>query len=50
METKGNFWQRLGIQDWFLTNETSGINGKTAALTPDVVYKYIINIQRLFVF
>ncbi len=42
METKGNFWQRLGIQDWFLTNETSGINGKTAALTPDVVYKYII--------
>jgi hypothetical protein len=42
METKGNFWQRIGIQDWFLTNETSGINGKTAALTPDVVYKYII--------
>lgn len=42
METKGNFWQRLGIQDWFLTNETSGINGKTAALTPDVVYRYII--------
>jgi hypothetical protein len=42
METKGNFWQRLGIQDWFLTNETSGINGKTPALTPDVVYRYII--------
>ena len=42
METKGNFWQRLGIQDWFLTNETSGITGKTAALTPDVVYRYII--------
>ncbi|PJJ79042.1 hypothetical protein [Mucilaginibacter auburnensis] len=42
METKGNFWQRLGIQDWFLTNETSGINGKTPALTPDTVYKYII--------
>jgi len=32
----------LGIQDWFLTNETSGITGKTAALTPDVVYRYII--------
>src|SRR5215217_5476187 len=42
METKGNFWQRLGIQDWFLTDETSGINGKTPALTPDAVYKYII--------
>ena len=32
----------MGIQDWFLTNETSGITGKTAALTPDVVYRYII--------
>lgn len=42
METKTNFWQRLGIQDWFLTDETSGINGKTPALTPEVVYSYII--------
>ncbi|RVT97359.1 hypothetical protein EOD41_18870 [Mucilaginibacter limnophilus] len=42
METKSNFWQRLGIQDWFLTNETSGINGKTPPLTPDTVYSYII--------
>lgn len=42
METKTNFWQRLGIQDWFLTDETSGINGKTPPLTPEVVYSYII--------
>lgn len=42
METKTSFWQRLGIQDWFLTDETSGINGKTPALTPEVVYRYII--------
>lgn len=42
METKTTFWQRLGIQDWFLTDETSGINGKTPRLTPDVVYSYII--------
>ena len=42
METKTTFWQRLGIQDWFLTDETSGINGKTPPLTPDVVYSYII--------
>ncbi|SFH05729.1 hypothetical protein [Pedobacter insulae] len=42
MEAKTSFWQRLGIQDWFLTDETRGINGKTPALTPEVVYSYII--------
>ena len=42
MEAKTSFWQRLGIQDWFLTDETSSINGKTPPLTPDVVYNYII--------
>lgn len=42
METKTNFWQRIGIQDWFLTNETNGINGKTPPLTPETVYSYII--------
>jgi len=43
MEVKTSFWQRLGIQDWFLTNETTGINGKTPPLTPEVVYSYIID-------
>lgn len=42
METKSNFWQRIGIQDWFLTNETNGINGKIPPLTPETVYSYII--------
>ncbi len=42
METKSNFWQRIGIQDWFLTDETRGINGKTPPLTPEAVYSYII--------
>ncbi len=42
MEAKTSFWQRLGIQDWFLTDETRGINGKTPPLTPEVVYSYII--------
>jgi hypothetical protein len=36
-----NFWQRIGIQDWFLTNETSE-RAKAKALTPDTVYSYII--------
>lgn len=43
MEVKTSFWQRLGIQDWFLTDETSGLNGKTPPLTPEVVYSYIID-------
>ncbi|MXV16769.1 hypothetical protein [Hufsiella ginkgonis] len=37
-----SFWQRIGIQDWFLTNENTAITGKTAALTPEVIYDYII--------
>jgi len=42
METKSSFWQRIGIQDWFLTDETNGIRGKNAALTPEAVYNYIV--------
>ncbi len=42
MEAKTSFWQRIGIQDWFLTDETSSINGKTPPLTPEAVYSYII--------
>ncbi|GAA3960242.1 hypothetical protein [Mucilaginibacter dorajii] len=44
MESKSTFWQKIGLQDWFLPN------GKAAAvaavqnksLTPDDVYMYII--------
>lgn len=43
MEVNTSFWQRLGIQDWFLTDETSGLDGKTPPLTPEVVYSYIID-------
>ena len=43
MEIKSSFWQRIGIQDWFLTNETNSINGKTPPLTPEIVYSYIID-------
>lgn len=42
MESKPNFWQRIGIQDWFLTTESTGVNGKIPPLTPDSVYSYII--------
>lgn len=43
MTTKPSFWQRIGIQDWFLTNEGSGPSGKSKPLTPNIVYKYIID-------
>lgn len=42
MASTPNFWQRIGIQDWFLTNETSE-KAKAKALTPDTVYSYIVD-------
>ncbi|RZK13082.1 MAG: hypothetical protein EOO46_00700 [Flavobacterium sp.] len=42
METKTNFWQKIGIQDWFLTDEINAKNVKVAHLTPETVYSYII--------
>lgn len=43
METKPSFWQRIGIQDWFLTKESTGVNGKIPPLTPESVYSYIVD-------
>jgi len=43
MTTKPSFWQRIGIQDWFLTNENSPSAAKLKPLTPDTVYKYILD-------
>jgi len=42
MESKSNFWQRIGIQDWFLTNESGATTTPIVALTPDTVYRYIV--------
>lgn len=42
MSTKPSIWQRMGIQDWFLTNNGSTSSGKSKPLTPNLVYKYII--------
>ena len=38
--TKPSFWQRSGVQSWFLKKETEF--SEVASLTPDLVYKYII--------
>lgn len=43
MEPKPNFWQRIGIQDWFLTNETKEVLAQAPALTPDTIYQYIVD-------
>jgi hypothetical protein len=42
MSTKPTIWQRMGIQDWFLTNNGTTSSGKSKPLTPNLVYKYII--------
>ncbi|WP_345947544.1 hypothetical protein ABDD95_11870 [Mucilaginibacter sp. PAMB04274] len=42
MDSKPNFWQRIGIQDWFLTKEGTEALNLTPALTPDTIYKYIV--------
>ncbi|SMC90229.1 hypothetical protein [Pedobacter africanus] len=43
MTDKPSFWQRIGIQDWFLSNNNSAPIAKPEPLTPDTVYKYIID-------
>ncbi len=42
METKPNFWQRIGVQPWFLTQETPAQAKETAGLTPEGIYQYIV--------
>lgn len=38
--TKPTFWQRSGVHNWFLKKETGVM--ETFSMTPDLVYKYII--------
>jgi hypothetical protein len=42
MESKPNFWQRIGLQDWFLTDQQAEAGSQPQALTPESVYTYII--------
>ncbi len=41
MKSEPNFWKRIGIQSWFLS-DTGVTSAKPKALTPNEVYKYII--------
>lgn len=43
MTTKPTIWKRLGIQDWFLSESGTASTAKPKPLTPNIVYKYIID-------
>lgn len=43
MDSKPSIWQRMGIQDWFLTNENTSKSKQQPNLTPDDVYNYVID-------
>ncbi|MEJ7586753.1 MAG: hypothetical protein WKI04_04245 [Ferruginibacter sp.] len=43
MHTKPTFWQRMGLHDWFLKNEGRESFHEIKSLTPNIVYKYIVD-------
>ncbi|HUC82410.1 MAG TPA: hypothetical protein VMR70_16005 [Flavisolibacter sp.] len=43
MKSKQSFWQRIGLHDFFLKKESEQVNYTPPSLTPDDVYKYIID-------
>jgi hypothetical protein len=43
MKSKPSIWQRIGLHDWFLKKETSVDASTAPSITPNDVYKYIIN-------
>lgn len=42
MAEKSNFWKKTGLQDWFLPSEKTKSKQTAKGLTPDEVYKYIL--------
>ncbi len=42
MKSKTTFWQRMGLHDWFLKKEATVTTQQAITLTPDDVYKYIV--------
>lgn len=43
MKAKPTIWQRMGLHDWFLKKEASVSVAPTPVLTPDDVFKYIVD-------
>jgi hypothetical protein len=42
MDANTSFWKRMGLQDWFLKKEAISTVAEPAPLTPDSVFKYIV--------
>ncbi len=42
MKSKTTLWQRMGLHDWFLKKEVTDVTQKIPVLTPNDVYKYIV--------
>jgi len=42
MKSRTTFWQRMGLHDWFLKKEAVATTQQVVTLTPDDVYKYIV--------
>lgn len=42
MKSKTTLWKRMGLHDWFLKKEVTDVSQQVAVLTPDDVYKYIV--------
>jgi len=42
MKSKPTFWQRIGLHDWFLKKESSVTVTDMPSITPDDVFKYIV--------
>jgi hypothetical protein len=42
MKSKTSFWQRIGLQDWFLKKEAEPAASRHATLTPNDVYRYLL--------
>ncbi len=43
MSSKPSFWQKIGLHDWFLSGEQSQEDAKAQPMTPDNVYKDILD-------
>lgn len=42
MKSKTSIWQRMGLHDWFLKKEATEVTREVPTLTPNDVYKYIV--------
>lgn len=43
MSNKPSFWQRMGLHDWFLKSEATPATVSARSLTPDIVFKYLVD-------